>query len=85
VLKVDEQLCKDLDAVHTDGRFDRFVEWVEQSLHDYRVTGDKLDGNDLYRNQGKCIVLQELTDAIQTSRDHLTRIARNRPEGTAVD
>lgn len=84
MLKPDEQLCKDLDAIYTDGRFDRFIEWVEGSLAEHRVTGDVLDGNDLYRNQGKCIVLQELIDAIHTSREHLTRIARNKPEGSAA-
>jgi hypothetical protein len=85
VLKCDEQLCKDLDAVYTDGRFDRFLEWVEGSLEDHRKQGDILDGNDLYRNQGKCIVLQEMLDAIHTSREHLVRIARNRTEGSAAE
>ena len=72
----DTNLLRDLDALEaSDPRFQRFSAWVRESLADYRASGDVLDGNDLYRNQGKCILLSDLLGYVDKSRDLLDRFA----------
>lgn len=72
----DTQLIRDLDSLYsTDARFQRVAEWLKLSLSHYRESGDLLDGNDLYRNQGKCIVLQDLMGYVENSRELLERTA----------
>jgi len=77
VLKLNQQLSRDLDSLFsTDVRFQRVVEeWFAASLQDYREAGDLLDGNNLYRNQGKCIILSDLVKAIRESRDTAERFS----------
>lgn len=72
--KPDMQLLKDLDSLYkTDARFQRVADWFRVSLAEYREAGDLLDGNDLHRNQGKCIVLKDLVECVQTAGDLLQR------------
>ena len=85
MLKLDEQISKDLDALYaTSVPFQRVAdEWIKDSLAYYREVGDDLDGNDLYRNQGKCKILSDLLACIQTAGDVRTRFAQS--EGAVED
>jgi hypothetical protein len=63
-------------------KFQRMVdEWLVPSLQFYREAGDELDGNDVFRNQGKCIILSDLIKSIQTAGEVQSRFAHNRSEG----
>lgn len=77
--KPEIQIYKDLDSLKVDPRFERVFGWIQSSLATYRRDSDLvLEGNALFRSQGKCIILQELVDAIQTTGDNLERVAANR-------
>jgi hypothetical protein len=84
LLKPDEQILRDLDSLRSDARFIRFGEWLEASLGDCHDQSRVLDGNDLHKCIGQDILLHDLLGYVRSSRDHLDRIARTKPEGPAA-
>jgi len=84
LLKPDEQVLKDLDSLKSEARFSRVLEWLKASLEDCHDQSRVLDGIDLHKCLGQDILLHDLLGYVRGSRDHLDRIARTKPEGTAA-
>lgn len=81
MIRLTNQLCKDLDSLKQDARFQRYIVHMEESLAEIRENGDVLDGNDLYRNQGKSIILQSQLNDIRDTEKSLTRMSKSQGDG----
>lgn len=84
LLRPDAQTLKDLAGLRNDARFSRVEEWLEKSLEACHDNSRTVEDNALYKCLGASIVLHDFIEYVQTSDDHLARIAQNDPEGTAA-
>ena len=62
-----------LQGGQTATAFETFLDWIKQSQAKQRADNDFLNGNDLYRGQGRSLCLGELLDEVASAEEQSRR------------